>query len=118
MAIKLKGMSELRKHLQKCSSLESVKTVVRKNADDLNKEMKIQASARGVFVKGYTVGDTRDSINTEIDDDGLSASVGATTEYAMYVEYGTRFMEAEPFCKTAFDKINPKFQKDLKKLVR
>lgn len=50
-------------------------------------------------------------------DNGLTAESGPTTEYAEYLEYGTRFMEAQPFIKPAFDKQAEKFKRDMKKLT-
>lgn len=35
-----------------------------------------------------------------------------------YVEYGTRFMEAEPFVNPAFEKQAPIFIKDIEDLVK
>jgi len=40
------------------------------------------------------------------------------TEYASYVEFGTRFMEAQPYMKPAFEKQSKQFRKDMNELVR
>ena len=60
-------------------------------------------------------GQLRQSITHEIE--GNEAWVGTNVFYAPYVEYGTRFMEAQPYLKPAFDEQKEKFKKDMKKLV-
>ena len=117
-AIKFEGLYELQQGLQKRLNLDAVKTVVQKNGDQLNEKMKRNASPGGAFKKGYSRGDTRDSINTEILDNGLTASVGPTMEYDPYVEFGTRFMEAEPFIKPAWEAQKEVFKSDMDKLVK
>ena len=47
----------------------------------------------------------------------MTAEVEPTADYAPYVEYGTRFMEAQPYLKPAFDDQKEKFKRDMKKLV-
>lgn len=39
-------------------------------------------------------------------------------DYAPYVEFGTRFMLAQPYLGPAFQKQLPIFKKDLSKLVK
>jgi HK97 gp10 family phage protein len=41
------------------------------------------------------------SIFTEIDADGLSVALGATADYASFIEYGTVKMRAQPFLEPA-----------------
>lgn len=57
-------------------------------------------------------------IATEIRDDGMTAAVGPTTDYSPYVEYGTRFMQAEPFVKPSWEEQKELFKKDMDKLVK
>lgn len=114
--ITLEGDLQLRVKLTKCKSMTAVKTVVHKHGDALNVGMK--RATTSAFTKGYSHGATARSINTDLVDDGMTAVVGATTEYSRYVEYGTRKMAAEPFVRPAFDAEAPKFVSDLKKLVR
>ena len=114
MRVKLIGDKELRVKLRECQSLVAVKTIVHKNGDEMNARMK--KNTETAFTKGYSTGDTARSINTILRDDVLTADVGPTTEYAEYVEYGTRYMEAEPFVKPAFEVQKEKFIADLKRL--
>lgn len=123
--IKVEGFDELLKALKDNVSLESVKTVIRKNGSDLQEKMQREADFKGHW--GYKdgayqfippTGATHDSIRLDIKDSGLTAEVGATTEYAPYLEFGTRFMDAQPFVKPALDEQTKKFRQDLEKLMK
>lgn len=116
MGIELRGLKELQKALKDNVNLDDVKRVVKTNGDRLNREMK--ANTHTAFVKGYSHGDTAGSINTEIIEGGMTAVVGPTTEYAPYVEYGTRFMSPEPFAWPAFLKVKAQFISDMQKLMK
>lgn len=112
--IKFDGLEDLQKKLRQNVSLNDVKRVVRQNGAELESEIIKNAD----FSKGYQTGTTKRSTTLEIKDNGLTADAGPTTEYAPYLEYGTRFMEAQPFVKPAFEVQKNKFKSDLKKLVR
>ena len=114
--IKITGLDKLQKKLQKNANMTKVRAVVQKNGDQLNDRMKSETER--AFVKGYSLGDTAGSINTTITDGGLTTEVRPTTEHAPYLEFGTRFMEPEPFVKPSFDTQKEIFEKDIKKLVR
>lgn len=116
MGVQLKGLDELKRALKDNCNLDDVKRVVQTNGDRLNRTMK--ENTHSAFVKDYSHGDTAGSINTEITDGGMTAEVGPTTEYAPYVEFGTRFMEAEPFAIPAFLKVKAQFIADMKKLMK
>lgn len=113
--IKIVGLQKLQKKLRNNVNMTKVRTTVQKNGDQLNDRMK--ENTKTAFTKGYSQGDTAGSINTVITDGGMTAEVQPTTEYSGYVEYGTRFMEPEPFVKPAFDAQKEIFEKDMKKLV-
>lgn len=114
--IKIKGIDKLQKKLRENMKLEAVKNVVRFHGGQLAERMKAQTQQS--FKKGYSKGDTASSINVRITDGGLEARVRPTTNYAEYVEHGTRFMEAEPFVKPAFDVQKERFKYSMKKFVR
>lgn len=114
--IKFEGLIELDKKLRKSMNMDAVKRAVQKNGDQMNERMK--KNTRTAFKKGYSTGDTADSINTELSDGGLTASVGPTMDYDYYVEFGTRFMEAEPFVKPAWEEQKEQFKKDMDRLVK
>ena len=114
-------MEKLQKKLKKNVRLDDVKRVVRHNGA----EMQEKAQRNTEQFKGYQNPDPRKrptgtlkrSIGLEITDSGMSAEVEPTAEYAPYVELGTRFMEAQPYLKPAFDDQKEKFKRDMKKLV-
>lgn len=114
MKIEFKGLKELEKKLKANATLNDVKRVVQKNGAELQQKMQEKAD----FTKGYATGTTKRSISLEMTNDGLTAEVGPTTEYAPYLEYGTRFMEAQPFVQPALDEQKDKYFADLKKLMR
>ena len=116
MKVKLEGLTALTQGLNKRADLSEVKAIVMKNGDQLNRRMKRQTTKS--FKKGYTTGQTARSINTEIHDGGLTAVVEPGTHYSPYVEYGTRFMNAEPFVRPAFEEQAQIFCNDLDALVR
>lgn len=112
--IKVVGLDKLEKALKENITLNDVKKVVRHNGAKL--QDKIQQNAD--FTRGYQTGTTKRSVGLEITDGGFTAESGPTTEYAEYLEYGTRFMDAQPFVKPALDAQTKEFQSDMEKLVR
>ena len=62
-------------------------------------------------------GTLKRSIRLDIQANGATAKVSANTDYAGYVEYGTRFQTPKLYMAGAFDKQKEKFKKDMKKLV-
>lgn len=114
MSVKIVGMTQLVKKLKKSVTFEQVKHTVRKNGAGLEGKMARKAE----FGKGYQTGTTKRSVGLEITAGGLTAEVGPTTEYSEYLEYGTRFMEAQPFVGPAYNEQKEQFKKDMKKLAR
>lgn len=111
--IRFEGLEEIDKKLKKNISLNDVRNVVRQNGAQL--QSKIQRNAN--FTQGYQTGTTKGSVNLLIKSNGLEVDSGPTTEYSQYLEYGTRFMEAQPFVKPAFNEQKEKFKSDMKKLM-
>ena len=110
----VKGLDELEKRLKENVTMDDVKKVVRHHGQQM--QQKIQSNAD--FKKGYATGETKRSIGLEIKDSGFTAEVEPTTEYAPYVEYGTRFMDAQPFVRPGYNEQKEKFKRDMQKLVR
>jgi HK97 gp10 family phage protein len=69
------------------------------------------------FKKGYQTGTTKRSIALEIKDSGMTAEVEPGTEYSPYLEYGTRFMDAQSFVRPAYNEQKAIFKADMQKLV-
>ena len=113
-SIKVKGLDKLQKALKDNVTLDDVKKVVKHNGSQLHRKMQNEAD----FTKGYATGATKRSIGLEIQNSGMTAVVKPTTEYSPYLEYGTRFMQAQPFVRPAFNEQKQKFKQDMQKLVR
>lgn len=112
--LKVEGLEELEAKLKKSVTMSDVKRVVSHNGAQLQTKMQQNAD----FKMGYQTGTTKRSIGLEIKDGGFTASVGPETEYSLYLEYGTRFMDAQPFVKPAHEAQKGKFKSDMQKLVR
>lgn len=116
MKVVISGGDTLVKKLKTIKNLEFAKKTVKKHGALLQKKMKQNATPGVIFVKGYSTGETKRSIELDIENGGLTAVVAPNTEYAPYVEFGTRKMEAEPFVKPALNAIKDGFLKDLEKM--
>lgn len=112
--IKFEGLAELKKGLAKKIQLDDMKRLVKQNGSELQEKTMQNAD----FKKGYQTGTTKRSISLEFKDDGLTAEVEPGTEYSPYLEFGTRFMDAQPFVKPAWEVQKEQFQKDMQKLVK
>lgn len=112
--IKVDGLDKLQKALKQNATMDDVKRVVRHNGAELQRKTQENAD----FKRGYQTGTTKRSIGLEITDSGMTAEVEPTTEYSPYLEYGTRFMEAQPFVKPAHNVQKEKFKRDMQKLVK
>ncbi|MEG1426054.1 MAG: hypothetical protein RSC76_00045 [Oscillospiraceae bacterium] len=122
----VKGLKNLAKALKKNITLNDVRRVVRRNGSQLQTKIQNNADFKGHYgwkkgegrVFENATGATKESVRLELENGGLTAVSGPETEYSPYVEQGTRFMEAQPFVKPAFDDQKGKFTADMKKLVR
>lgn len=112
--LKVEGLDKLQKALKEKVTLNDVKRVVRHNGSQLHKG--IQRSAD--FKMGYQTGQTKRSVDLQILDGGFTADTGPTTEYSPYLEYGTRYMDAQPFIRFVYEYQKQKFKSDMKKLTR
>lgn len=110
MGIKLIGVKKLQVKLEKNMDLDKVRHVVQMNGSEMQRKAQRKSPV--------DTGTLKRGIGLEISDGGMTATVESTTEYAPYQEYGTRFMEAQPFMKPAFNEQKEKFKRDLKKLVK
>lgn len=109
------GFAELEKLMKNDANItQKVKRVVQKNGNELKNRMVRKAD----FKKGYQTGATKRSITEKVENGGMSVTVGPTTEYAPYLEYGTRFMEAQPFVRPAFEEQRRKFERDLDNIIK
>lgn len=113
--MELRGLEELEAALKPNVTMDDVKRIVLTNGNRLAQTMK--RGTTSAYVKGYSTGDTASSINVERRDQGFTVGVGSTMNYTPYVEFGTRYMSAEPVIAPAIQKIYPQFLRDLGKVV-
>ena len=112
--ITITGLDTLQKKLKQNVRMEDVQRVVKHNGSGLQQKMMQKAD----FTGGYATGTTKRSIGLWLKDGNFTAEVEPGTEYSPYLEYGTRFMDAQPFVRPAFDEQKEKFKSDMQKLVR
>ena len=84
--------------------------VVKKNAAELQKKEKKTVPVATHFLQH--------SILLSVGDNGMTASVEPTAEYAGYVEYGTRYMSAQPYVRPNFAEQKEIFMADMKKYIK
>lgn len=109
---KIKGIAEAMssiKSLQHIAAPEMVKVVKKNGAELQQKEM------RTVPVD---TGNLKRSILLSVEDNGMTSTVEPTANYAGYVEYGTRYMDAQPYVRPSYEQQKEIFMKDMKKYVK
>lgn len=113
---KIEGLEELKAGLKSRMDLAPVEDLVKKHGAQLSS--RTQENMRAAYVHGYSTGRTRRSVKPIFSDAGMTVSVGPTTDYFPYLEYGTRFMNAMPTLKPAFDVQSVMFINELKRLMQ
>jgi phage protein, HK97 gp10 family len=110
VSVKFNGVKELKVVLKKKADMGAVRQIVKKNGAGL--QVKAQRNAP------VDTGTLKRSIGLDISDGGLTAESKAGAEYAPYVEWGTRFMEAQPYMKPAFHEQREQFKRDMDRLAK
>lgn len=110
MSVKFKGVKELKIALKKKADMSVVRQIVRQNGVQL--QTKAQRNAP------VDTGTLKRSIGLDISDGGLTAESKAGAEYAPYVEWGTRFMDAKPFMRPAFHEQKEQFKRDMERITK
>ena len=127
LRFELKGLDKLQAKLQRAAKMEEVERIVEKHGEAMQKKAVTNASkfrghyeGRGKnrrFVR--PTGATKRSISVNSSKvDRFKYRVAPGTDYAAYVELGTRKMSAQPFIKPAFDDQKRLFKNDLERLVK
>ena len=127
LRFELKGLEKLQTKLQRVAKMEEVEHIVEKHGEAMQKKAVNNASrfrghyeGRGKnrrFVR--PTGATKRSISVNSGKiDRFKYRVAPGTDYAAYVELGTRKMSAQPFIKPAFDDQKRLFKNDLERLVK
>lgn len=119
--IRVTGASDLAKALgvaQKQAPL-LVRQVTQKAALDLEAEAKRNAPVRTGRLKN-SITTSQAGLSRADVGAGVTAAVyevGPTVDYAPFLEFGTRYMQPQPFLYPAADKIQPIFERAIEKAV-
>jgi len=108
--MKITGTDALEKRLKRLATLSDVQNVVKVNGTEMQRK-----AMRKVPVD---TGALKRSIGMSMSDGGLTAIVGASMEYAPYVEWGTRFNSAQPYLRPSLYEQREKFKNDLARLMK
>ena len=114
--IRIEGLDKLQAGLKGRMNLTEVPPIVKKYGAQLSSDT--QDNMRKAYTHGYSTGRTRRSVKPIFSDGGMTVSVGPTTDYFPYLEFGTRFMSAMPTLKPAFDVQSQLFINELKRLMQ
>lgn len=120
-AYAINGLEQLKSGLRKRANKTALRQIMKLNASEMQKKTSDLATQK--FTGHYEgkkfvrpTGRTRGSLKiTAISPDSLQLSYG--TEYAYYLEYGTRYMSARPTMGPAFAIQKVQFVKDLKAVM-
>lgn len=120
MKLSIKGTTDLKSKIKSLQTTDATKEVVKRYGAKLQAKAQQNAVFRGhyennVFVK--PTGATRQSIMLHIEDGGATARVTVGTEYAIFLELGTRYMASQPFLKPSFDAVVDGFVVDIKRSI-
>ena len=88
---------------------DKIKQVVQIAARNIEKD----AKQRMTDWPAVDTGDTRSSIFVDPGSPSFSQHIGPTTEYAPFIEFGTRYMSARPYMIPALEKEAPRFKEAL-----
>lgn len=123
--LKFNGLTELEAKLKTNSPQMrmAVEQIIKKNGSQMASKMRRNMSAQYTghyegkrFVK--PTGATKRSVTETYSNSGMKVAVGPHTNYAPYLEYGTRFMIPRPTIRPAFINQLAIFNKDMKRLVQ
>lgn len=108
--MKITGADALKKKLRQNATLSDVKHIVKSNTVNMNSKMQNLAPV--------DTGNMKRSITSEFTDGELTGTTQPHTDYAGYVEYGTRFQEEQPFVRPAFEEQKKVFINDLNRIMK
>lgn len=112
LSIELRGVDGLK------AKLLNLVPKVRTGTQQTVAEVALLIESDAKLLSPVDTGRNRASIHTDIAPNGLSAQVAAGTEYAVHLEFGTRYMRARPFLFPAFEKNRAAFLAALKRNLK
>lgn len=95
---------------------QAVQEIIKKNGSQM--QGKMRQNMNGAYTAGYSNGATAQSVTESYSNAGMKVAVGPHTNYAAYLEYGTRFMSPRPTVRPAFLSQSAIFTSDMKKVMR
>ena len=108
--IEIRSSGNLAKRLNELANLKDVQNAVRVNTTEMH-----QRASRKVPVD---TGHLRRSLTIDFSDNGLTGRVYTDVEYAIYQEYGTRFINPRPFMRPSLYEQREQFAKDMSRLLK
>ena len=108
--IVIEGGDEMVRAIRGRFNHDKVATVVKRNTS--------QAQQKAMRLAAVDTGFMKRSITMRIDITGLAGYIVAGASYSSYVEFGTRYMDSQPFMRPAAREQAPIFLSDLKNLIR
>lgn len=109
MKLNLSANLDLEKFMNPELALKAVEKVVYYHTADMEK--------RAMRKVPYKTGHLKRSIGLEVSAADLKGTVGASAEYAGYVEKGTRFMSPRPYLEPALNEVRPGFIEDMERIA-
>ena len=101
---------------------EAVRNIARRvdrnRINDVVRKSTAQVQRKAMRDVPVDTGFLKRSITIEMDTAHMQGTVTAGAEYGAYVEFGTRYMGAQPFMRPARNEQEPIFLSDLQKLIR
>ena len=110
MKIDIEGADELVRSIRNRLGADKVVPVIRRNTS--------QAQQKAMRLAAVDTGFMKRSITMRIDITGLAGYIVAGASYSSYVEFGTRYMDSQPFMRPAAREQAPIFISDLRNLIR
>lgn len=118
---RLNGVEEFLNMINPDGVGRRVTDVVKQNGTELTQTMKQNANfnghvdSNGFFI--YPTGTTKRSISMQLKSGGFAVEVAPKTYYSPFLEFGTRYMTAQPFVFKSLDKQEPVFTRDLLRVL-
>lgn len=110
MKIEIEGGDELVRSIRNRLGADKVVPVIRRNTS--------QAQQKAMRLAAVDTGFMKRSITMRLDISGLAGYITAGADYSPYVEFGTRYMDSQPFMRPAAREQAPIFLSDLRNLIR
>lgn len=110
LKIEIKGIDKVIKNIDKYN--DEIQNKIKQVLADGGMKIQTEAQSRAPV----RTGTLRASI--EYKPNGLQVEVVAGVDYASFVEFGTRFMEPQPFLTPAFELVAPQIERDIQEALK